>query len=95
MRASELTVRFGHALSAAQHGLAAQLPAWRMPLYVVVAGDDKLADSNAAEAMLKTISGDLLHYRFEPRNYHENFNETNRADIFADILGWMQPRMAA
>lgn len=95
IRASELTVRFGHALSEAQKGLAAQIPTWRMPLYVVVAGDDKLADSKAAEAMLKTVGGDLLRYRFEARNYHENFNETNRADIFADILGWMQPRIAA
>lgn len=94
IRASELTVRFGHALSEAQKGLAAQIPTWRMPLYAVVAGDDKLADSKAAEAMLKTIGGDLLRYRFEPQNYHENFNETNRTDIFADILGWMQPRIA-
>jgi len=95
VRASELTVRFGHALSEAQKGLASQIPAWRMPLYAVVAGDDKLADSAAAETMLKTIGGDLLRYRYEARNYHENFNETNRADIFADILGWMQPRIAA
>lgn len=94
VRASELTVRFGHALSEAQKGLASNMPAWRWPLYAVVAGDDQLADSQAAETMLKTIASDLLRYRFEALNYHENFNETNRAEIFADILGWMQPRIA-
>ncbi|SFU27161.1 alpha/beta fold hydrolase [Pseudoduganella namucuonensis] len=93
VRASELTVRFGHALSEAQKGLAAKMPTWRFPIYAVVAGDDKLADGRAAEAMLKTVDGGLLEYRCEPANYHENFNETNREDIFADILRWMTPRI--
>lgn len=93
VRASELTVRFGHALSEAQKGLVAKMPVWRFPLFAVVAGDDKLADGRAAEAMLKTVDGGLLEYRFEPANYHENFNETNREEIFADILHWMMPRI--
>jgi alpha-beta hydrolase superfamily lysophospholipase len=95
VRATELTVRFGHALSEAQKGLAEKMPTWRYPVYAVVAGDDKLADSSAAEAMLMTIGGNLLHYNFQPQNYHENFNETNREEIFADILGWLTPRLSA
>jgi alpha-beta hydrolase superfamily lysophospholipase len=93
VRATELTVRFGHALSEAQKGLAEKMPTWRYPVYAVVAGDDKLADSSAAEAMLMTIGGNLLRYNFQPQNYHENFNETNREEIFADILGWLTPRL--
>jgi esterase/lipase len=69
------------------------MPTWRYPVYAVVAGDDKLADSSAAEAMLMTIGGNLLRYNFQPQNYHENFNETNREEIFADILGWLTPRL--
>jgi lysophospholipase len=95
VRATELTVRFGHALSEAQKGLAEKMPVWRFPLYVVVAGDDKLADAKAAEAMLMTIDGELLRYNFQLKNYHENFNESNREAIFADILSWMQPRIGA
>jgi alpha-beta hydrolase superfamily lysophospholipase len=95
VRATELTVRFGHALSEAQKGLAEKMPTWRYPVYAVVAGDDKLADSSAAEAMLMTIGGNLLRYNFQPQNYHENFNETNREEIFADILGWLTPRLSA
>jgi alpha-beta hydrolase superfamily lysophospholipase len=95
VRATELTVRFGHALSEAQKGLAEKMPTWRYPIYAVVAGDDKLADCRVAEAMLMTIDGNLLRYNFQPQNYHENFNETNRDEIFADILGWLTPRLSA
>ena len=95
VRATELTVRFGHALSEAQKGLAEKMPAWRFPLYAVVAGDDKLADAKGAEAMLTTIDAKLLRYSFQLKNYHENFNESNREEIFADILSWMQPRIGA
>lgn len=90
VRATEITVRFGNALTAAQQGLAARMPAWRHRLFAVVAGDDRLADADAAEAMLKSVPTALLTYRREPHNYHENFNELNREEIFADILGWME-----
>jgi alpha-beta hydrolase superfamily lysophospholipase len=89
IRASEITVRFGNALTAAQQGLAGRMPAWTHPVFAVVAGDDKLADADAAEAMLKSIAPSLLTYQRHPQNYHENFNELNREKIFADILAWM------
>ncbi|MRW94011.1 alpha/beta fold hydrolase [Duganella sp. FT80W] len=89
IRATEITVRFGNALTAAQQGLAARLPGWRHPLFAVVAGDDKLADADAAEAMLKAVPTALLTYQRHPHNFHENFNELNREQIYADILAWM------
>ena len=89
VRATEITVRFGNALTAAQRGLAARLPAWNQRLFAVVAGDDKLADADASEAMLKSVPASLLTYQRHPQNYHENFNELNREQIFADILDWM------
>ena len=94
-RARECTVRFGVALQGAQKGLAAQMPTWRWPLYVVVAGQDKLADSQATLDMLATVDPKLVDYHVEAGNYHENFNEVNREDIFADILGWMCRRLMA
>ena len=91
-RASECTVRFGHALQQAQKGLAEQMPTWRWPLYVVVAGDDKLADANATMALLGTVNPKLVEINHQASNYHENFNEVNREAIFADILLWMEAR---
>src|SRR5476649_476532 len=92
-RATEVTVRFGHALTRAQAGLAAQMPAWRHPLFAVVAGDDKLADSGASTAMLRSIAPQLIEYHHHPHNYHENFNELNREQIFGDVLRWMDARL--
>ncbi len=89
IRATEITVRFGNALTHAQQGLAPRMPAWKHRLFAVVAGDDKLADADAAEKMLKSVPPALLTYQRHPQNYHENFNELNRGQIFADILGWM------
>lgn len=95
IRASECTVRFGNALQGAQAGLAARMSGWRHPLFAVVAGDDKLADARASEAMLRSIDPSLLSLQIQPHNYHENFNEVNREQIFADILSWIGARIPA
>jgi alpha-beta hydrolase superfamily lysophospholipase len=94
VRASECTVRFGVALQGAQKGLAEKMPTWRWPLYAVVAGDDRLADSKATLALLATIDPKLLECHVQHENYHENFNEVNREEIFADILRWMCGRIS-
>lgn len=94
IRATEITVRFGNALQGAQAGLAARMPAWRKPVFAVIAGDDKLADARASEAMLRSIDASLLTLQIQPHNYHENFNEVNREQIFADILAWLEARLA-
>ena len=95
IRATEVSFRFARSLQSAQEGLAERMPAWRYPTFAVVAGDDKLADASASEAMLKSIDRSLLAYHFYPENYHENFNELNRGKIFADILRWMEQRLTA
>ena len=89
IRASEITVRFAHALGQAQLGLADKLPAWRYPLFAAIAGDDRLADSAASEAMLAKLPAGLLELHRYPANFHENFNELNREEIFAQILDWI------
>lgn len=94
VRASECTVRFGVALQGAQKGLASLMPTWRWPLYAVVAGDDKLADPKATLDLLAMIDPKLLECHVQHENYHENFNEVNREEIFADILRWMGGRLS-
>jgi alpha-beta hydrolase superfamily lysophospholipase len=91
VRASELTVRFGQALQRAQCGLS--LGGWRHPLYVVLAGQDRLADTAASARLLAAVPAHLLTCRTEPGNYHENFNEVNRVELFADIAAWIDARL--
>lgn len=95
IRATEVTFRFAAALTSAQAALAGGLSAWSQPVFAVVAGDDKLADAQATQAMLKTIPAALLDYHFYPDNYHENFNELNRNQIFADMTRWLEQQLAA
>lgn len=94
VRATEVTVRFANALTGAQAGLAQRMPSWSFPVFAVVAGDDKLADARASDAMLHSIAPRLLEYSYYPENYHENFNEINRDKIFGDIQRWIDKRMA-
>lgn len=94
IRASAASVRFAHELSTAQKALAGGLSGWTFPLFAAVAGDDKLASSRATEAMLRGVPGELLDYHLYPANFHENFNEINREEIFAAILAWMERLLA-
>lgn len=93
IRATEVTFRFAAALLGAQSALVGKLSAWTHPVFAVVAGDDKLADAQAGQAMLKTIPQKLLEIHVYPQNFHENFNELNRTQIFSDILGWLNKRL--
>ena len=95
IRATEVSFRFAASLMAAQEELPATFDKWTHPVFAVVAGDDKLADAQGAKALFDTIPQDLLQYHHYPDNYHENFNELNRNQIFADILGWMGKHLPA
>ena len=94
-RASEASFRCAAALLSAQAGLGKNLSAWRHPVFAVLAGDDKLADTQASRAMLQTIPQQLLELHWHPQNYHENFNELNRDTIFRDIEVWLEKRLAS
>lgn len=94
VRASEASFRFASALLKAQAQLADGLAAWKHPLFAVVAGDDKLANAPASLALLSTVPAHLRILEHYPDNFHENFNELNREEIFAHIWGWMQARLA-
>ena len=95
IRASEVSFRFAAALLRAQAALAGKLSAWRHPLFAVLAGDDKLADAPAVRAMLETVPKPLLELHWHQDNYHENFNESNREQVFRDIEVWLEKLLAS
>ena len=49
-----------------------------------------LADPEVSINAMNQIPQELLHMIKYPENYHENFNETNRNEIFANAYDWMQ-----
>ncbi|HRP70840.1 MAG TPA: hypothetical protein PLY93_15050, partial [Turneriella sp.] len=62
-------------------------------LFMIVAGNDFLADIKVTEALAHQIDSSLLRYDFYPENYHENFNELNRNKIFKDIEKWVTTQL--
>jgi lysophospholipase len=61
-----------------------------LPVFAVVAGDDRLANASVSQAMLRTIPSALLELHVFAQNYHENFNEVNREVIFSAMLRWIR-----
>lgn len=92
IRATEASFRFATSLLGAQSALGGNLAGFKHPVFAVVAGDDKLANAQAAQTMLATIEPALLEFHYYASNFHENFNEVNRDTIFANILTWMRKR---
>ena len=89
-RAREASFRFGRALLDAQAALHQDLSQWQHPVFAVLAGDDRLADVRVSSAMLKTVRPELLALHHFAGNFHENFNELNREQIFHALREWMQ-----
>ena len=92
-RGTEASMRFGRNLLEAQSALGGDLSRWQHPVFAVVAGADKLADANVTRRMLDTIPEVHRTLHYFPENFHENFNETNRDEIFAILWQWLQKQL--
>jgi len=91
IRASRVSARFANELLKAQKYIPSNIHRWSHPLFCVVAGNDRLANSEATLNYLEKIDKNLLTLHVYPDNYHENFNEVNREEIFENILNWIEP----
>ena len=92
--ANRASARFAGELLKAQSKVPGMIAQWKHPLLAIVAGDDKLADAGATRNLLAQINPDLLTELYYPDNFHENFNELNRDEIFAKILEWVDARIS-
>ena len=88
-----VSARFAGELLKAQAWIPGHIAAWNHPLLVILAGEDKVADTPATRTLLKEIDPGLLTELYYPDNFHENFNELNREEIFARIVEWCEPRI--
>lgn len=91
--AEKASARFAFELLKAQAWIPEHIAKWNHPLLAIIAGDDKVADAPAARELLKKIEPGLLTELYYPDNYHENFNELNREEVFAAIVEWCEPRI--
>jgi len=94
LRGTKGTPRFLIEAEKAQEWTSENLKNWKkFPLFVVIAGKDKLADSEFSEKALEKVPKKLVTLVKYEDNYHENFNELNREEIFNKIHKWMLPLM--
>ncbi|MCK4992314.1 MAG: alpha/beta hydrolase [Bacteroidales bacterium] len=91
--AEKASARFASELLKAQAWIPEQIAAWKHPMLAIVAGDDKIANPSATRELLSRIDEGLLTELFYPDNYHENFNELNREEVFARIVEWCELRI--
>jgi len=91
--AQKASARFAAELLKAQNWIPDHIASWNQPLLAIVAGDDKVADAPATRRLLKEIDPELLTEIYYPDNFHENFNEINREEVFARIVEWCEPRI--
>ena len=91
--AQKASARFAFELLKAQAWIPDHIAEWNYPLLAIVAGDDRVADAPAARRLLKKIDPQFLTEIYYPDNYHENFNELNREEVFARIVEWCEARI--
>ena len=62
-------------------------------MLAIIAGEDKIANSEGALELLNKIPTGIVDVIIYPDNYHENFNELNREEVYKRILEWVEPRL--
>lgn len=94
IKADKVSIRLGNELLRAQSLIPDKISEWSQPVLVINAGDDKIADVVVSRQLLKLIQPDLVTELYYPENFHENFNEPNRDEIFKKIVEWVLPRIS-
>ena len=61
----------------------------RVPLLLLLAGDDRIVSRPASEAFARSLGGDVTVKTYDGF-YHEIFNEPQRARIFRDVEPWLE-----
>ena len=64
-----------------------------VPLLLLHGGDDSLCDPSGSQVFFESLPGGSAppsELKIYPGLLHEIFNEPEREDVFADLLGWVQ-----
>ncbi|HXY70692.1 MAG TPA: alpha/beta hydrolase [Gemmatimonadales bacterium] len=89
-----MTPRAWREIRAAQAAVRAEGRHIRVPLLLLLAGDDRLVSRPASEAFARSLAGDVTVKTYEGF-YHEIFNEPHRARVFRDVEPWLDRVLSA
>lgn len=85
----ELFVRLGEGLSLLP-GRAGEIS---VPLLLLHGEDDRLCSADGAKMYVEGTSSPDLTVKTYPGGRHEMFNETNRDEVLADLVRWLDARI--
>jgi alpha-beta hydrolase superfamily lysophospholipase len=90
LRGTTATAKLGVESARTQNWVIKNLFSWEhFPLFCVIAGKDEIADPAVSMTALKAVPSALLTTIRYEENYHENFNELNRLQVFQKIEEWL------
>ena len=84
-----MTPRAYREIQVAQAAVLAEGRHIRVPLLLLLAGDDRIVSRAASEAFARSLAGDLTVKTYDGF-YHEIFNEPRRARVFRDVEPWLE-----
>lgn len=88
-----ITPRAARELFAVGERLLVEAPTLTTPLLMLHAGEDQLADPAASRLFFERAGSADKTFRLYEGLYHELLNETERAEVLNDIVGWLDGRM--
>jgi lysophospholipase len=91
IQATKMSARMGAEFLKAQDWVPEHIGEWKYPLLAIIPGNDKVINSGVTRELLAKIDEGLLTELYYPENYHENFNEINREEVFSAIVEWCKP----
>lgn len=89
------TARWAAEVLAAQSAALSAAGRLRLPLLVLYAGADTIADPAASRELFAAASSADKTLRCYEGYYHELFNEVGRDAVFADLGAWLEARAPA
>jgi len=90
LRGTTVSAKLGVESMKTQEWVLNNISRWeKFPVFTVIAGQDHLADPATSEEAMRKIPANLLTLKKYEDNYHENFNEVNRNELFKKIWDWM------
>ncbi len=68
----------------------------RLPMLFLIPSDDRLVRADLMQRFAASLNGSgRVQRKTYPGLYHEVLNETSRSTVVADVLGWIERRIAA
>jgi alpha-beta hydrolase superfamily lysophospholipase len=89
IKATSASARLAGEILKAQAWIPEHIASWNHPTLFIVAGGDKVADFREARKLIGLIKDEHVSELYYRENYHENFNELNREEVFRKVLDWV------